>query len=305
MSVTNYVKGLLPSFESSRVKDNLTNLSQEIDQFTLPSTKGMVETFPHDWKWKNKNVETLDKAIRSSYKGKAVKRDASALELIEHALVNMQTTLPLMKMQADKAFGRTISSEGLTFDRAAILQFSEAATFFVNYARVLVNYLSAAELSELDGSRKVEGIAPDDEEYLMANRYTFAIALNIMCVDGKELKSEMAHIPTSIVESGNEDDLVAVVGSEKMNPFGFANLPFPLSIIYRAGLSIADWQVNRYDQAQEEANVQQYRMILLKERIESGKGDAATENALKDAEERLKLARRKIAKMEEEYGLDG
>ncbi len=305
MSVTNYVKGLLPSFESSRVKDNLTNLSQEIDQFTLPSTKGMAETFPHDWKWKNKNVETLDKAIRSSYKGKVFKRDASALELIEHALVNMQTTLPLMKMQADKAFARTISSEGLTFDRAAILQFSEAATFFVNYARVMVNYLSAAELSELDGSRKVAGIAPDDEEYLLANRYTFAIALSIMCVDGKELKSEMAHIPTSIVESGNEDDMVAVVGKGKMDPFGFASLPFPLSLIYRAGLSIADWQVNRYDQAQEEANVQQYRMILLKERIENGQGDAATENALKDAEERLKLARRKITKMEEDYGIDG
>ena len=207
MSVSNYVKGLLPSFESSRVKDNLSNLSQEIDQFTLPSTKGMVETFPHDWKWKNKNVETLDKAIRSSYRGKVFKRDASALELIEHALVNMQTTLPLMKMQADKAFGRTISSDGLTFDRAAILQFSEAATFFVNYARMMVNYLSAAELAELDGSRKVAGIAPDDEEHLLTHRYTFALALTIMCVDGKELKAEIGQIPTSIVEANNEDDM--------------------------------------------------------------------------------------------------
>lgn len=305
MSVSNYVKGLLPSFESSRVKDNLSNLSQEIDQFTLPSTKGMVETFPHDWKWKNKNVETLDKAIRSSYRGKVFKRDASALELIEHALVNMQTTLPLMKMQADKAFGRTISSDGLTFDRAAILQFSEAATFFVNYARMMVNYLSAAELAELDGSRKVAGIAPDDEEYLLTHRYTFALALTIMCVDGKELKAEIGQIPTSIVEANNEDDMSAIVGKGKMDPFGFADLPFPLSLVYRAGLSIADWQVNRYDQAQEEANVQQYRMILLKERIEHGQGDAATENQLKDAEERLKLARRKIAKMEEDYGIDG
>lgn len=304
MSVTNYVKGLLPSFESSRVKDNMTNLSQEIDQFTLPYTKGMVETFPHDWKWKNKNVETLDKAIRSSYTGKVFKRDASALELIEHALSNMQTTLPLMKMQADKAFGRSISSEGLTFDKAAILQYSEAATYFVNYARMMVNYLSAAELSELDGSRKVEGVSPDDEEYLLANRYTFSIALSIMCVDGKELKSEMAHIPSSIVESGNEEDMTVVVGKGKMDPFGFADLPFPLSLVYRAGLSVADWQVNRYDQAQEEANVQQYRIILLKERIENNQGDAATENALKDAEDRLKLSRRKIAKMEEDYGLN-
>lgn len=303
MSVTNYVKGLLPSFESSRVKDNMTNLSQEIDQFTLPSVKGMVSTFPHDWKWKNKNVETLDKAIRSSYTGKVFKRNASTLELIEHALVNLQTTLPLMKMQADRAFGRSISSEGLTFDKAAILQYSEAATYFVNYARVFVNYLSAAELSELDGSRTVVGISPDDEEYLLANRYTFAIALSIMCVDGKELKDEMVHIPASIVESGNEEDMTVVVGKGKMDPFGFADLPFPLSLVYRAGLSISDWQVNRYDQAQEEANVQQYRIILLKERIENNQGDAATENTLKDAEDRLKLTRRKIAKMEESYGL--
>ena len=304
MSASDYIKALLPSFESSRIKDNLTNLSQEIDQFTLPAISGLSETFPHGWKWKNKNVAILDKSIRDAYTGKVVKRDASALELIEIAMINLQTTLPILKLHADKAFGRVVASEGLTFDKAAILQFVEVAEYFINYSRVFTNYLSAAELSELSDSRKVEGIGPDDAEYLLASRYTFTAALAICIIPAKELKAGMVNIPASAIDASTESDIIEVVGSDKMDPFGFAVLPFPLSIIYRAQLVVADWQVDRYDRAQEEANVQQYRTILLKERMEGGDGDASTERALQDAEDRLKLTRRKIAKLEESYGID-
>ncbi len=303
MSVSDYITKLLPTFESSRVKDTLTDLSKEIDQFTLPTVQGLIETFPHDWKWKSKNVSNLDKAIRDSYNGKVFKRDASSLELIERALTNLQVALPLMKLQADKAFGTMIASEGLTFDKASILQYAEAAVFFINYTRRLTNYISAAEVAELSNSRSVKGISPDDEEFLLANRYTFGIALNVMVIDGKTLKEDMRMVPAVAVSPDTESDMRVVAGNSKMDPFGLTTLPFPLSFVFRAGMVMVNWQLSNYDAAQEEANVQQHRMILLKEIIESGKSDAATENALADAEERLLLANRSLAKMEEEYGV--
>lgn len=303
MSVANYVKSLLPSFEASRVKDNLENLSNEIDQFTLPTAENLRVTFGPDWKWRDKNAEILNKAITQDF-NKSKLRNANMLEIIAQCLTNMQTTLPFLLMESDKAFGRTIAVEGITFDRAAILQLSEVADYFVTYTRKLLNYLSAAELAELEGSRIKHSVNTMDIEYLLANRYTYINAMNIVAIDMKEIKGGLSKIPVAIVDPENEADMRVVVGTSQMDPFGFASLPFPLSIVFKIASTINDFQIARYDAAQEEANTQQYRCIILKERIENGRGDAAVEKQLAESEDRLTLARRKIAKLEEKYGVN-
>jgi len=304
VSISNYIQSLLPSFEASRVKDNLTNLSQELDQYTVPSFKTMAETFPENWKWKNADVEKINKTIVSGYRNKVPMRNANSLEIIQAVLVNMQTTLPMVQLQVSKVFGNEIAAAGLSFNKATLLQYAEAAEFMINYSRVYYNYLSAVELAALEGDRSIpEGVGPDDLMYLMAKRHTFTIALNIMAITVKDVRTDLKDIPDALVSTSSEEDMKLVVGANKIDPFGFASLPFPISLVYHAGLAIADWQMDRYDRAQVEARVLEYRSLLLKQQIETGNGDAAVESRLRDEEARLKVMKRKIARLEEKYEL--
>jgi hypothetical protein len=45
----------------------------------------------------------------------------------------------------------------------------------------------------------------------------------------------------------------------------------------------------------------EYRILLMKQKIENGVGDAATERLLEVHEERMEKLRYKIAKLEQEY----
>lgn len=304
MIFSEYVKSLLPTFESNRIKENLTNLATELDSQTVPSFQTVGETFPAKWKWKDTNVKTLVETVEKSYKGKVPARDANGLEIVHYVLVNMQSTLPFVTVQSEKLFEKQVSSANLSFNKANLIQYAEAAEFVVNYARVLFNYVTAAELAKLDSNRDLrDGVGPEDLDFLLLRRESFAAALNIMAIEVKELKDGIKSIPTSVIDEATEDDMKVIVGAGKLDPFGFAVLPFPLSIVYRAGLSIANWQMERYERALSESKVLEYRTIVLKQRIEEGTGDALIEKQLEEEEAELKVLKRKLAKIEEKYGL--
>lgn len=301
MNVSEYVKGLLPSFEANRVKDGLANLSKEIDQCTLPNTQGLKEVFPANWKWKDQTIAKLERALQTECKGHVKLVNPSIIEIVEFALENMQTTVPFVQMKCDKVFNRIIATNGITFDRAAVLQYAETAEFYVNYVRILLNFITAKERCALEGNREVKGIGPEDEEYLNANIVLFGIATNIMSVDARKLKSEMDSIPDSAVDSSNEEELKVVIGESKLTPLNFAALPFPISALFRIGLFRTESQVKRFDRAVQDSKVTQYRILVLKDLINEGRSDAAIEAELADAEEELKMINYDISMMEEKY----
>lgn len=304
MSIVDYVKGMLPSFESSTLRDGLLNLSDELDNETIPSMKALSEALPGKRTWANENANLLNDVIVKGFKGKSPYRDPNALELILHVSNNMQTLLPLISEQAKKEFSARIVSSGLTFGKANLLQLGEVAEFFVNYARLYYNFISAVELNAMTESRQpYEGIGPDDLEYLMTHRHSFVIAMRIMGSDPKQIETELGKIPDMLIDSTTESDLKVVVGAGRMDPFQMTSLPFPLSISYRIGMLVVERQLARYDQAKADARALEYRTILLKQRIESGRGDAAIEKRLKDEEDQLNLVKRRIEKMEKKYDL--
>lgn len=303
-NVSTFISSLLPSFESSKVKDNLTNLNTEIGEHTIPAMASLLLAFPPKWKWKNKDVAYLNNYIADNYKGRISVRDANSLDIANQCLVNMQTTLPFAIKQVVDMFGGNIAATGLTFDKATVLRYAEVAEFVINYTRKLSNFISATELAELTGSRvTVSNVSPGDLEFLKSGVHTFVVGLDIMALTVADLKSGYATIPKAIVDESSENDMSVVVGRDKMDPFGFASLPFPLSVFLHVRLAIADWQMDRYEQAVADAKVIQYRSLLIKQMIENGTGDANVEGLLEDEEAELKVVKRKIAQMEDKYGL--
>lgn len=300
-SFSNYIKSLLPSFETSRLKSLLSSMCEEIQEIIIPTIEKLLPIFPANWKWRNNDVKTFMTRIQTTVKLKKVPGNANAITIINAVLANMLITLPYMRGEVDKAFGRDVAADGLSYNKTTMLQFSELAEFFVRYTQVLINYVTSAELNAINGSQKVSGIGPDDLDYLRVNIATYLVALRVLAIDINQLKNDMRAIPDMIVDESTEEGAIALVGSHKADPLGFAALPWPLSSIYRIRLGIAERQVAKYETLIAESKAVEYRILLMKQKIENGVGDAATERLLEVHEERMEKLRYKIAKLEQEY----
>lgn len=302
-SFSSYIKSLLPSFETSRLKSLLSSMCEEIQEILIPTIEKLLPIFPANWKWRNNDVKTFMTRIQTTVKLKKVPGNANAIVIINAVLANMLVTLPFMRGEVDKAFGREVAADGLTYSKTTMLQYGELADFFVRYTQVLINYVTSAELNAINGSQKVSGIGPDDLDYLRVNMPTYLVALRVLAIDVNQLKSDMRSIPDMVIDESTESGAIALIGSHKADPLGFASLPFPLSTIYRIRLGWAESQISKYEALVAESKAVEYRILLMTQRIEEGHGDAATERLLEVHEERLEKMRYKIAKLEQEYDL--
>ena len=304
MSFSQYIKQLLPSFETSRLKQTLASICEEIETLLAPTVERLKPIFPANWKWRNKTAKHLMEEIQHGARIKKVAPAANAIAIIDYTLQNMLKIIPFVKGEVDKAFGREIAATGLSFNKTTLIQFAELAEFCVNYTQRLLNFVTSAELTSINGTQHITGVGPEDETWLKSNLPTYITALRVMSIDLADLKSDMNSIPDMVVDEHTEQDVQLVVGRSKVDPMGFASVPFPLSLIFSVRLSFADWQVNRYETALAESKVVEYRVLLMKQQIEEGHGDAALERLLQVSEDRLMKLRYKIAKMEDAYELN-
>ena len=108
--------------------------------------------------------------------------------------------------------------------------------------------------------------------------------------------------PAIAIDPENIGELRAVFGN-RIDPVGFSNVPFPLSLWYHARLSIANYQMDNYDDTIATAKAVELRVMLYKKKLATGEGDAAIEELLSIQEKRLMELRRKQERLEKKYGL--
>ena len=303
MSITSYLRSLLPSFAVSNLKESVLLTLDALSKQLLPAIKNVNSIFDRKWKYKDKTAKHLVEYIESNTRITKLPPQASAFEIIEYVTTNALTTLPYIKTEIEKNFGRAISNSGLTFTKANYLQYCEVAEFYKRFTAILLNFVTAAELNGIEGKQRVEGVGPDDVEWLSANVAIYTIALRVLSYDVNTLRSEIRNIPDMVIDSSTEQETKMMVGASRLDPFGFASLPFPISVIYHCRLRGVEKDAEAYEELKAEQQVIEYRILLIKQRIENGQGDAAIEKLLTIQEERLLEQRRKIAKLEEEYGI--
>lgn len=305
MKFHSYVKSLVPSLETADLKENIVVTSERISESILPSLESIMVVFDHKYAWRDDALKAISKQYLQSMKGNGFKLplDSSMLELVQHVMKNMLVTLPFIKGEVDKTFGKVIFNEGLTFSKANIMKYCETVEFTVNYTRILLNYITHAELQKLDNRHSSNNLPPKDVEYLRANVMIFASACRIMGIPTAQLKSQLNSVPDMLIEAGTEEEATLLIGGGKLDPVGFAALPFPISVIYHARLRFANKQVEEYERLKAEEAVIKYRLILIQQKLDGGEGDAAAEKLLGIQEDRLFKTRRKLAELEEEYGV--
>lgn len=303
MKVVSFLAHILPSFESNRLTETLVNREREIDKHLVPQYEAVIPVFGNKYRFKNPIIRKLDGYFVKNVKLKQV-RNANSLLLIRTVAENLQKTIPFYRGLAADNFAKVVAKDGLTYQKANVLRYTEALDFFVNYSRVYLNVLTAAERAALDDlNGPIEGVGPSDLEYLEKNNVAFAATCRVLSFKLEAAKKAEKETVDMIVPPTTEEEQEAtsMVGFQRTDPLGFAELPFPLSLVLTVRQAWSDWQVDKYEEAKAQTKAIEYRMLLIREKLERDGSDAALEKQLEFYESQVLVLRRKAEKFEEDY----
>lgn len=293
MKVRNFLNSLLPSFKKDQVIEDCRITRDEIKQFSEPAYSEALGLFK-SWKFKSPAIE----AQMATF-SRLVKPHGNMVATIAAGWKPILENLDQVEELAKSTFGEYIAGSGLTYLKANLLQFIEAAAFVSKYARKLLIYVYICETAEFEGSGTSlnASLTPAEIEWLNVNFISFCTAFNVAAGNPVQIKKQLAEIPDILVTNENAETLTATMGATRVDPFQMRLIPLWMNPIYHVRMAVAEWQVSRYKAAQEELKLVQLRKLNL-EKLHAGKPDASVQHQIEYLEQRISGLNFKIAQME-------
>lgn len=295
MNIKNFVSSLLPSFEKGRILEDLTLLKQELRDYTLPSYVTAAQVFARKSP-QAKSAQQFDKQFSAKVKVRGL--SGHYLLVTKGVLERVSANFDMVEGLVQKTFSHDVAASGLTYLKANLIQYVEAMSFAVRYARKLLLWTLSEEDLHLRINGKMTGaLTKAETDWLWANRETFSYCLNILGVQTKDLETTLKNIPDLVVVPEQVDVVRETIGDAKLDPMKFNLVGTVLNPIYHVRIAIAEWQVKRLKAAEQEALALEYRLLALRNQAE-GKEDAKLDQLIEYTEGRLQKLNRQIAEME-------
>jgi len=294
MKIINFLPSLLPLTNKTTVTEDIRILREELHAETLPAYKNAVEAFKRtpfvaDF---TKQFDQIARKRVDNYKDNYIATIDLALN---RALKNLDTISKLV----DEQFNEDILRDAMTYTRTNLLQYIEMVSFICSYSRRLLLLTYSTE-ADPKGIVSVTPSATRDINWLLQNQDVFLLALNAASLKPKELDEKFESIPDMTATIDGDASAQAVVGSARLDPFGFRLIPYKLNPIYHIKMAITSWQVSRHKLSKEEKTTLELRLLHLK-MSRDGTKDARLERNIEYNEERIADLRYKINKLETQY----
>ena len=310
MNIATLFNSLLPSYEAVQLKSILKKSADGISSELLPrflQVQELVQTVQGK-SFNDKEVkaysDNLVKYLSKTGLGHAHLSNPSMLEYIIPALQNVGALASFLSRTIDKDMGRSVSTSVLSFNKATILRFVDVIDFAASYAANLLNWITARELASATHSNiSPKAISPGDLEQLHGQAIIFGISMRILGTPINRLQADYAEIPEAIFDPETYQDLLESFGEKKVDPMGFASVPFPLSIVLRIQLWRAEKQMDGYEECVRAAKAAEMRVLLMRKQIAEGTGDAAAEKLLGAYEKQYEELKYERARLEAKFGL--
>lgn len=311
MGFGNVLSQLLPSYEAVNLRDNLNSNILTIQDKVLPAYRKMFELVgPHDGKpFLDKEVANINeqfvKAVHTS--GLTVKalRSPSMLDYILPVLENIVSMRGFLLEAIQRDIGKQVVTCSMSFNKATLLQLLDMISFVTSYSPVLLNYMTAAELAAVQSSNLNAGsVGPNDLTIIQQRIHAFSIACRVLGTPVNKLKADYAEIPDMLFDADNYDALVSTLGSKTVDPLMMSGAPFPMSLVFRVRLLIAEKQMDNLDEIEETIKASELRIMLYKKQQAEGKGDAYIEEIIERHEKRVTQLKRDRERAEKKYNLD-
>lgn len=295
MSLSKYVRTLLPTFAKSELEKHLANLQRELRENTMPpltATNDILKNHQFKDKWLLAFDTAISRKLNPRYRGNFVNKIHAVME-------KTADNLALLDRLLAKHKGRDIVISSITYNRLQILQLMDAIAFSLKYTRTLLVYTLAVETDMLRQNKTVNfRMSKAEINMLKDRRDVYFDALRAMDHTSRDMEKTISQVPEIEIDPENIDVDVAASGIMSLDPFGLAAQGLILNPIYHARIMWADWEDHRRQAAYEERVMLQYQILDIKNALED-KEDANVRKALDYSEKRLANLNYKIAKMEE------
>lgn len=301
MKIDQFFKSLLPSFSKDTVLEDCRITKGEIKETVHPAYVEAVKLMKN-WKFKSADVEALGKQFSSLVKKTHGNMVVTIEAKIPDVLANLEEVEELIKAN----YNEEVAAGGLTYLKAQLLQFVEAASFFAKYSRALLNFIyvheSAPFIKETDEQYDAvqESLVPAEIAYIQNNFQSFCVVLNALSGSEGDIKKALSAVPDIVITEDNAQTLPHSVGQAKLDPLKFGFIPVFLNPIYHIRMGIAEWQVEQYKLAQRELQMLQMRKLNL-EKLQQGQPNPVLQQKLGETERAIHGLKAKIAKMERDY----
>lgn len=304
MKPLDFAVSLLTGFSKNRVITDARNTHEELKEITAPAYEHALKIFG-----RRKLVSPQLIRLQDGFDAAHPRPAENMIVSIEKGMKEIVKNVKELEDVVQKTFNEEIAGTALSYRKANLLQLLEAYSFVSRYARKLLNFAYIAETAALEA--KAEGqpvdtevakigeeILPADLDWLKQNMGYFA-QLFLVCSGQskhKDVVKAIEEIPDVEIVSGNHETLAATLGPDKIDPFRMGFIPVWLNPFYHIGMAITEWQVARYNAAEEELRMLQLRKLKLEKRLE-GKSDAKLEQQLSYMTKRVNDLEYKLIKM--------
>ena len=296
MDFKNYLNSLLPSFNKSRIREDINTTSDELKRCVIPLLKSASDAlgerdFSSEYA-KLFNVMYKEQMGLPSHKNFFV----ALLLLNEQMLTNLDT----IEKMVDHYYAADVLRDALSVARVNILQYIETVGFIARYSRRIVNVVLACEVNIAKQRPEFDDLLPGEMQWMTENRSTFIQAASSMMHKKSELESKLAKMPDVLVTEESSETLAATQGQSVIDPFKFGLIPVRLNPIYHVRIVIAEYQASRYRAAEAERKMVEFRIMQL-EQMNNGQADPKLEQQIEYNTGRLQDLNKKLLDMESNY----
>lgn len=284
MKIFDFIKSLLPTFGKSRLEEEATITRGELEKLVKPSYDN-AKPLTSMGKFNSKTAQEINKSFGNLFR---LEKNQNIIGYIQQALPKVIEFQAHVQEMIESKFENDIVIDGITVAKANVIHSQTTLTFFSRYAQKLLNYFYILETEAVNGDMSYvkDSLSVGDIQWIRDNFNDFCNSLAVVSVGKKEAAQAFQKIPDVIVRD-NADALSGVYSPKDIDPLGLSKISgFSKSPIFSLRLIVAEYQVNRYKEAQETKRLLELRLLNL-QRMQDNKPDAAIEREIAYTQSRV------------------
>lgn len=291
MSLYKFIAGLKPIMSKEEVLTSVQETTQIISKYTLPAVRS-AEQIWRGQSFKSSAAKRIESDMKREIKNKPM------FEIMRSSMENALVLLGHISTYVERVFQENEANIGLSYAKATVLRLVQASELSSTYCRRLLNYVLWLECEQQKGT--TQGPTPGEIRWLTDNYNAFALAMTALQKDKEALEHTLKNLPEATVTDTSEMSFISTLGIGNVDPFGMSQLSVRWNPFYLIGMLVADWQAQRYANAQDEVKLLEARKLQL-ELLREGKQDAKLDKEIEYLQDRLTGLYAKLDKMEKDY----
>lgn len=270
MKILKFLGSLLPSFERSRVSEDVASLREEVVENIIPSAhaaaaltrgKKIQSSFGQNW-------SALFWAVLKE--GPRLK-DRNFFDGVEWLFHSIPDKLDVINKLVDEMFAKDVTRDTMTYRKASVIRYLEIVRFCAEYASRGMLRLLAAEANIAEGKPEAVDaqLTPAELAWFNNNQAAFFDSLRILQISPSDLQQTIDSIPDVTVVPEKASMIRETVGENNLDPMRLGLLNARHNPIYHIRMMTAEHQVRKYKAKKEEKRLLELRILRLKEAYQS------------------------------------